>query len=173
MRASNRALRDITNDKHNLSRKYENSKAKANKIKHRNEQLETECAQLELNLLSDGEDSDSDNSFHANDESILQDIIGHHKYSPEIRKMYYSLLADQVPVSKITEISFNPSLNMEELRLPKKTCAGYMRKEELKTISDAHKAHVLCKDASEGRGICLNTDGTTKQQKKVELWSMV
>lgn len=42
-----------------------------------------------------------------------------------------------------------------------------MRKEELKTISDAHKAHVLCKDASEGNGIRLNTDGTTKQQKKL------
>ena len=173
LRATNRALRDMTNENHNLLRKCEHSKAKANKLKLRNEQLETECVQLELNLLSDEEDSDSDTSFHAAEEPSLQDIIGHHKYSPEIRKLYYSLLADQVPVSKITDIiktvlkCFNPSLNVEDLRLPKKTCAGYMRKEELKTINDAHKAHVLCKDASEGKGIRLNTDGTTKQQKKL------
>ena len=56
---------------------------------------------------------------------------------------------------------------MEELRLPKKTCAGYMRKEELKTINDAHKAYVLCEDASKGKGISLNTDGTTKHQRKL------
>ena len=56
-------------------------------------------------------------------------------------------------------------MNVEELRLPK-TCASYMRKEELKIISDTHKAHI-CSDASKGKGIHLNTDGTTKQQKKL------
>lgn len=93
LRATNCALHDITNENH-LLRKYEHSKAKANKLKHRNEQLETECAQLELDLLSDEVDSDSDTnsdtSFHSADEPGLQDIIGH---SPEIRKL---LLADQV-----------------------------------------------------------------------------
>ena len=58
-------------------------------------------------------------------------------------------------------------MDVEELRLPKKTCASYMRKEELKIIADAHKAHVICSDASKGKGIHLNTDGTTKQQKKL------
>lgn len=42
-----------------------------------------------------------------------------------------------------------------------------MRKEELKTISDTHKVHLICRDASKGRGIYLNSDGTTKQQKKI------
>jgi translation initiation factor 1 (eIF-1/SUI1) len=83
------------------------------------------------------------------------------------------LLADQIPVSKISDIirtvlkSFNPSMNVEKLNLPKKTCASYMRKEELKIISDAHKPQMISKDVREGKGIYLNTDGTTKQQKKL------
>ena len=83
------------------------------------------------------------------------------------------MLADQVPESKIVDIiksvlkCFNPSLNVEAPRLPKKTCAEYMRKKELKTINDAHKAHVLCKEASKEKGIFINTDGTTKHQRKL------
>lgn len=42
-----------------------------------------------------------------------------------------------------------------------------MGREELKTICSAHKATVLCNDAAKTRGISLNTDGTTKQQKKL------
>lgn len=32
------------------------------------------------------------------------------------------------------------SLNMDELKLPHERCAGYMRREELKTVSMAHAA---------------------------------
>ena len=130
LRAANRTLRDITNENQHLKRKCELSKVKVDKLKDKNEQLETEYARLEienLDLQSEGESCDSDTSFQAADiESTFQNIIGHHKYSPEIRKLYYSLLADQVPVSKITDIiqtvlkCFNPSMNVEELRLPKK-----------------------------------------------------
>ena len=42
-----------------------------------------------------------------------------------------------------------------------------MRKEELVTISNAHKASVLCEAAKKSSGFCLNTDGTTKNQKKI------
>ena len=56
---------------------------------------------------------------------------------------------------------------MEDLRLPKKSCASYMRNEEFKTICDAHKATVLCSDSGKSKGINLNTDGTTKQQRKL------
>ena len=109
LRAANRTLRDITNENQHLKRKCELSKVKINKLKDKNEQLETECVQLEvenLDLQSDDEESrDSDTSFQATDvDSTFQDIIGHRKYSPEIRKLYYSLLADQIPVSKITDI---------------------------------------------------------------------
>ena len=177
LRAANHALRDVTNKNKFLERKCELSKVKVDKLKYKNEQLETECVQLEienLDLQSEEESCDFDTSFQATDvESTFQDIVGHRKYTPEIRKLYYSLLANQIPVSKITDIirtvlkCFNPSMNVEELRLPKKTCASYMRKEELKIISDAHKAHIICSDASKGKGIYLNTDGTTKQQKKL------
>ena len=63
-------------------------------------------------------------------------------------------MADEVPVSKITDIRlvlkrFNPSMNVEELRLPKKTCTSYRRKEELKVITDAHKAHIIMMQTKE------------------------
>ena len=59
-RATNRALRDITNQNHQRSKKYELSKAKASKLKDRNAQLETKCALLFQELE---EESDSDTSF--------------------------------------------------------------------------------------------------------------
>ena len=40
-------------------------------------------------------------------ELTFQDIVGQRMDSPEIRKLYYSLLADQIPVYKITDI-INP-----------------------------------------------------------------
>ena len=166
----NHALRDMVDQNQLLMKKYERSKARVQK-------LETDYAQLELDMQSDSSDEeacDSDPCFEAGKvESTLQDIVGHRKYSPEIRKLYYSLLADQVPVSKITHIvksvlrCFNPGTNVDELKLPKKTCASYMRTEELKVISDAHKAHAISDIVRKGKGIHLNTDGTTKQQKKL------
>ena len=104
LQAMNRALRDVTNENHHLMRKCEQSRAKTNKLELRNEQLESECAQLEFNLQSNEEGSDSDVSSPATAESTFQDINGHHKYSPEIKKLYYSLLADQVAISKTTII---------------------------------------------------------------------
>ena len=94
------------------------------------------------------------------------------RYSPAIRKLYYQLLADQVPTSKIADIikavirCFNPSVDIQNLKLPQRACASYMRKAELKTISDAHKAKVLSEKSSE-TGYRLNTDGTTKAQRKI------
>ena len=177
MKAVTRTLRDITNENQCTQRKYEISKAKVQKLKDRNKQLELDCVSLELenhDLMSGEESSDYDASFHeATDlESTFQDIVGRRRYSPRIRKLYYSLLADQVPVSKIAKIiqsvlkCFHPSLNVDELTLPKKSCASYMRMEEMKTICDSHKAHELGTNAAE-KGIFLNTDGTTKQQRKL------
>ena len=91
------------------------------------------------------------------------------RYSPAIRKLYYSLLSAQVPPGKIAAIvrtvlsSLFPSVDVSTLRLPAESCAGYMRREELKTVSAAHQATVL---ASEEK-LYLNSDGTTKFQKKL------
>ena len=82
-------------------------------------------------------------------------------------------MAEQVPVSKITDIirhvlkCFNLTENVEDLQLPKKSCASYMRKEELKTICDAHKATVIYEFSTKSKQLHLNTDGTTKNQKKL------
>lgn len=139
-----RALRAITNDNHSLKKKCEFTKHKFDKLKCKNAFLETECVKLQLENLdlldesSDAESDDDDFSITNSDEyeaaeSSLQSIIGHRRFSPEIRKLYYSLLADQVPVSKIANIirsvlkCFNPSINIDQLRLPQKSCASYMR----------------------------------------------
>ena len=78
---------------------------------------------------------------------ISQTTTDASKYSPAVRKLYYSLLANQTPSAKIEIIMkavlkcFLPNLDVD--RLPKEKCAGYMRREELKTISMAHKASIL------------------------------
>ena len=77
--------------------------------------------------------------------------------------------ADQIPPAKIACTikfvlkSFLPSLNTDDLVLPKESCAGYMRREELKTVSMAHKAYTVI----ESKSLDLNSDGTTKYQKKL------
>ena len=58
---------------------------------------------------------------------------------------------------------FLPTLNnIDELELPRERCAEYMWREELKTVSMAHKAYIL----AETKTFILNSD-TTKFQKKL------
>lgn len=115
------------------------------KLKQNNTVLETECARLQLeNLDLLDESSDTDSDCEDEGESILQSIIGNRRYSPEIRKLYYSLLAEQVPLTKISKVirsvlkCFNPSVDVDGLKLPQKTCASYMRREELSSVCNAH-----------------------------------
>ena len=58
--------------------------------------------------------------------------------------------------------TFHPSIDIEQIQLPQKSCASYMRKEELKIVSNAHKSTV---HAAEGVGFSLNTDGTKAPKK--------
>jgi len=91
---------------------------------------------------------------------------GERIYSPAICKLYYSLLSDQIPPSKIYKTikavlkCFLPNLDIEHLQLPKERCAGYMCREELAIISMAHKASAISKQAKAEK-LHLNTDGTT------------
>jgi len=123
----------------------------------------------ELELIKDAESVEVDSttlsfSFHTKTGTTM--------YSPAIRKLYYTLLTDQIPPAKIESIikavlkCFLPNLNIEKLSLPKEKCAGYMRREELKTISMAHKA-TLVNNLMSKEKIHINTDGTTKLQKKI------
>ena len=96
---------------------------------------------------------------------------GNRKYSPAIRELYYSLLADQLSPTKISVViktvlnCFLPSLDLQLLQLPSEACASYMRRQELTTINMVHKATTILES---GRSLHLNTDGTTKSQKKLE-----
>ena len=107
LKSSKIALQDITNQNTLLNRKWKKAKEKISQLKCKNALLEEECANFQVELLSDTDSADSDHD--SPDDSVmepsLQSIIGNsQKYSPEIRKLYYNLLAEQVPVSKITDI---------------------------------------------------------------------
>ena len=94
-------------------------------------------------------------------------------YSSAIRKMYYTLLANQVPASRIRDIvltvleCFFPDRDVSSIELPKERSAGYMRREELASIGVAQNAHILCEQINNGHPFHLNSDGTTKNQHKI------
>jgi len=54
------------------------------------------------------------------------------------------------------------SADIDCLQLPSKSCADYMQRDELPTVSRAHKAHHL----GSAESIALNSDETTKHQQK-------
>ena len=92
------------------------------------------------------------------------------QYNTNIRELYYSLLAMRVPPAQIKTVVtnvisyLNPSVDIDILRLPGKSCATYMRSQEMPTISQAQKANELMQKDQ----WLLNSDGTTlMQQKKV------
>ena len=94
------------------------------------------------------------------------------QYSPNIRKLYYHLLSAQISPSKIASIirstlsALFPDVDVSSIPLPAERCAGYMRREELWTISAAHQATFLL-DQIGGKFLDLKTDGTTKNQRKL------
>ena len=63
--------------------------------------------------------------------------------------------------------TFNPNFDVSSLSLPQRSCASYMRRDELKVVGDAQKAAKLCDSALINQGFHLNSDGTTKQLKKL------
>ena len=76
----------------------------------------------------------------------------------------------KIEAGKVKEVMkwSNPSVDISKLELPKRTnCASCMRRDELKVVSNAHKATVLCDQIAEGASLKINTDGTTKHQKKI------
>ena len=95
------------------------------------------------------------------------------EYAPVIRRLYYNLLTNQIPAARAAEIvkavlkCFLPDCDVDDIELPSERCAGYMRKDELKTISTAHKVSVLFKQVDAGQSLHINSDGTTKQQHKI------
>ena len=111
-------------------------------------------------------------SAHSNSDFTFQTKQGR-RYSSSIRKLYYTLLTNQVPAVNIPNIiksvvkCFNPCVDVETLVLPQRLCAGYMCRDELRTISNSHKATILNECVTKGKGFAMNTDGTTKGQRKI------
>ena len=63
-------------------------------------------------------------------------------------------MSQQIPSVKIAEMiktvirCIFPAIDVDQLKLPQRLCADYMRKCELTAISNARKATVLCESAS-------------------------
>jgi len=124
---------------------------------HKNDEL--------LNELTILKPRSGENAQLANFHDTKNGII----YNQAVRELYYKSLADQIPPGKIEGIVksvlnfFIPSMNTSDLKLPGEKCAGYMRREEMNTICMAQKAYCL----SECKSLHLNSNGTTKFQKKI------
>ena len=181
LEAAKCALRDVTNEKVRLRKQKDIAERRALRLRKLQLSLEEDIS----HLLEENTDlvmaiTEVENELVSEKSSF--DVAGMkdfciqtkngRRYSPAIRKLYYQLLAEQVPTSRIADIikavirCFNPSIDIQNLKLPQRACASYMRKDELKTVSDAHKAMVLCENTSQV-GLSLNTDGTTKAQRKI------
>ena len=187
------ALNDVTHKLQIAQKQRDSARAKARKCEERlevtvadsihyeeellglNEQhtklirdLKTEISALScssVSILGSGHDQSVSFCFQTKD--------GGRVYTHAIRELYYSLLANQIPPGKIeTTIKdilscFFPSLKLDSLQLPSESCASYMRRHELTTVSLAHKAISVLEQAETGF-LHLNSDGTTKFQKKIE-----
>ena len=140
-------------------------------MEEENEELSQSLASVQKELLTITEAStlfiDKNGSF------CFKTKSGRKQYSPAVRKLYYSLLASQIPPAKVCSTvklvlkCFLPNLNVEDLELPKERCAGYMQADELTTVSLAHKATVISEKAEKTGMLHMNTDGTTLHQKKI------
>lgn len=180
LQVSRCALRDVTNEKKMIEKQnvaLRKKCAKSKKVQFcleeeianlhlENVDLSMDLAELEKDLCDGGSGADV-----ASEENFTFQTKNGKQYSPGIRKLYYTLLTNQVPAMKVSEIvksvvkCFNPSIDVEHLQLPQHSCASYMRREELHTICTAHSATTLCDNSI--KSLHLNTDGTTKCQKKL------
>ena len=79
-------------------------------------------------------------------------IYSKRNYNANIRELYYSLLAMRIPPDQIKTVvtnaisCLNPSVDVNALHLPRKSCAAYMRRQEMPTIGRAQKASELLKE---------------------------
>ena len=191
--SSKKELADATSKLEHIRGQRDSARRKALKLQERLEAFIDDSAHYEDTLLSENEELSelidhlkeevttlstcSSNVTLAGDmcqgkaSFCFQTKDGGKVYSTAVRELYYTLLTLQLPPAKIASIiktilkTFLPSLNIDTLHLPGESCASYMRREELATLNLAHKASCLTEQA--GR-VNLNSDGTTKAQKKIQ-----
>ena len=150
------------------------------KLKQSIQCLEETVEFLECELIDFRKDSDQ---IKEKNESYILDLtqrieelqnkyklqtLSSKSFNCNVRELYYALLTMHVPPAKIRPIIENviscllPSVSLENVRLPKKSCASYMRSQEMPTLSLMHKSSQLSR--SDKRH--LNSDGTTLHQVK-------
>jgi hypothetical protein len=184
LQATQNILRDVTNQKIILKKQCDAAGRNLKALTKKSAKIHSALTKELEHIMQENCDLSEAVSALENELSVESELPLHdgdftfktkdgRRYSPAIRKLYYTLLSEEVSTSKISSIIknvvsvFNPSIGLDDLKLPGKSCASYMRKNELKSICDAHKSTVLCQDASENKLFKLNTDGTTKAQKKL------
>ena len=102
------------------------------------------------------------------DKSNISSTFSSRTYTSNVRALYYSLLSMRLSPAQIKTVVRNvichlvPSMKVDKLRLPGKSCAAYMRSQEMPTISRVQKASELM----QAEQWHLNSDGTTLQQQK-------
>ena len=172
------ALRDVTNEKCLVQNQKELYCKKLKKSKELQSCMEEELADLHLrNIHLSMELTELEQEVH-DAGSVDPDSFDHEtfslqtkhgrKYAPAIRKLYYSLLAKQVPTTKIADIiktvlkCFDPSLDVDQLKLPQHSCASYMRKDGAVAINEVV---ISVNELSDGTAISVVEDISLKLQK--------
>ena len=144
---------------HVADRRYEST---LSDLLHIDEELSGKC-EVEVSGTEEAETTQQLVPFDA------QTKVGGRVYREEVHELYYSLLSDQIPPAKVPQTiksvlkCFAPSFDTDNLQLPQERCAGYMRREELKTVSMAHKAYTV----HDSDSLNVNSDGTTKFLRKI------
>ena len=146
LQLANYTLRDITNEKFLIQTQRDICCNKITKSKQIQSHLEEELASLHIQNIdlsmafSDLENEllhESSIDVCTSDENFSFQTKSGRRYSPSIRKLYYTLLTNQVPTTKISSIiktvikCFNPAIDIEHLKPPQRSCANYMRGEEM------------------------------------------
>ena len=143
-------------------------------------ELTIDMLEYEMECISKETDQESERYKHeiADLEAIIKQLQEKHNlltfssrtYNTNVRALYYALLSMRLPPAQIQAVVRNvlshllPSINTDDLRLPGKSCASYMRSQEMPTISLVQKGSELMQEQQWH----LNSDGTTlMQQKKV------
>ena len=130
-------------------------------------EIDESCCQLEEEYMEANEEVNR--LSQAKVTEVLATKEGQ-QYTNEIRELYYHLLAQQMPPSKIEQCiktvlqTFTPGVDISNLQFPKASLAAEMRSLEMPTISASHQAHLI----SSADQYHLNSDRTTLNQKKVQ-----
>ena len=140
--------------------------------------LTIDMLEYEMECISKETDQESERYKHeiADLEAIIKQLQEKHNlltfssrtYNTNVRALYYALLSMRLPPAQIQAVVRNvlshllPSINTDDLRLPGKSCASYMRSQEMPTISLVQKGSELMQEQQWH----LNSDGTTLMQEK-------